>query len=167
MTDALFEDEKPDTRALAIYQAYPLHRARAAALKAIEKALEKVDFDTLMAAVVRWANSAEVAKHFRDGNHGMVKRCATWMHDECWDDEIPETAADKRKRQRDEMDACFERVKRMDRDKVEVAIATLKAQKPHAWGSWNYMDIEYGKGDDDVMRLCVRICQLVNSEPRP
>lgn len=81
-----------------------------------------------------------------------------------WPKFVGGTVADRRKRKRDEMDECFERVKRMDRDKVEVAMATLKAQKPHVWGSWNYMDIEHGKGNDDVMRLCVRICQLVNAE---
>lgn len=103
MTDTLFEDGKPprkrdepDPRALALYQAYPLHRARAAALTAIGKALKTVDFDVLMAGVKRWAESDEVAGYLMDGTPKFIKRCATWFRDECWDDEIPETPAQKR-----------------------------------------------------------------------
>lgn len=82
-----------------------------------------------------------------------------------WSKHVKGTAIDRRKRQRDEMDECFERVAKMERASVEVAIAKLKAEKPAAWGSYDYLDTQVGT--DDGKRLCVRICNLLDAEARP
>lgn len=128
-------------------------------------------------ATIYWAKAWELHKDVsatpvqveRVANGLRAKRwevtpCSIASH---WSEFVGGTAADKRKRKRDEMDECFERVRRMDQAKVEVALATLKRQKPHDWSSWDYMDIKHGIGNDDVARLCVQICQLFDAEPRP
>ena len=71
------------------YAAYPLHKARGAAVKAFTKAATKVDDpETLIAAAQKYRDHDErVAR-------GYIKNPATWLNQECWLDEpAPRTQA--------------------------------------------------------------------------
>ena len=172
MTDTLFQDEpKPKRRTSSIdnstpeaqlYLAYPRRKARASALSAIRKALKIVDYYTLMDAVVVYSKSVEVRRLITAGQQEFIPYPATWFNSQSWLDDVIETPATKRTRDRERMNRCFKRVKSMQRDVVEVAIAKIKAAKPHAWTSYDYLDTQ--QGTDDGKRLCVRVCELMDGE---
>lgn len=63
------------------YAAYPVHKARGAAVKAFAKAVAKVDDpQILIAAAKRYREDPQVAR-------GYGKHPATWLNAECWLDE--------------------------------------------------------------------------------
>lgn len=66
------------------YEAYPVHKARGAAVKAFAKAAKKTDPETLIAAAKRYRDDPQVIR-------GYAKHPATWLNQECWLDE-PSTA---------------------------------------------------------------------------
>lgn len=66
--------------ALELYEAYPLHKAKPAALRAITKALKKADKLTLLKAIA--AYRAECAR-----TQSKLAYPATWFNQERWGDE--------------------------------------------------------------------------------
>lgn len=62
------------------YAAYPVHKARGAAVKAFTKAAKKTDPETLIAAAKRYRDDPQVQR-------GYAKHPATWLNQECWLDE--------------------------------------------------------------------------------
>jgi hypothetical protein len=62
------------------YAAYPVHKARGAAVKAFTKAAKKTDAQTLIAAAKRYRDDPQVIR-------GYAKHPATWLNQECWLDE--------------------------------------------------------------------------------
>ena len=76
----------PDVQssALAIYQAYPLKVGKAAALKAIAKALRTVDQSTLTAAVQEFAKAVNT---WKDEDRKYVPQPATWFNQGRWEDD--------------------------------------------------------------------------------
>lgn len=62
------------------YTAYPVHKARGAAVGAYMKALKKTDPPTLLAAAKRYRDDPQVQR-------GFGKHPATWLNQECWLDE--------------------------------------------------------------------------------
>jgi hypothetical protein len=85
-TDTDTEEDKKSTpivplsQAEEIYQQYPKKANRPSALKAIEKALKKIDFDTLLAKTKAFANA-------RNGDLSFCKHPATWFNGECFNDD--------------------------------------------------------------------------------
>lgn len=75
------EAENP---ALAIYQAYPLKVGKAAALKAITKALKTVDSATLLAATQEFARAV---KGWKKEDAQYVQYPATWFNQGRWEDD--------------------------------------------------------------------------------
>ena len=71
---------------LAIYQAYPKKKARATALKAIEKALKTVSFKKLLAKTEAYAKHVEKLRGTEQWKY--VPHPATWFNGECWDDDF-------------------------------------------------------------------------------
>lgn len=74
------------------YAAYPIHKARGAAVKAFAKAAKKTDTQTLIAAAKRYRDDPQVIR-------GYAKHPATWLNQECWLDEIhahPQAAGEHR-----------------------------------------------------------------------
>lgn len=67
------------------YAAFPVHKARGAAIKAFTKAAKKADPETLIAAAKRYRDDAQVQR-------GYAKHPATWLNQECWLDEPADTA---------------------------------------------------------------------------
>jgi len=65
------------------YAAFPLRRARAAAVKAYAKAREKADAATILAGAKRYA----AARQGEDERY--TKHPATWLNGECWADDLP------------------------------------------------------------------------------
>lgn len=70
--------------ALAIYQAYPLKVGKAAALKAIAKALKTVDSATLLAATQEFARAV---KGWKKEDAQYVQHPATWFNQGRWEDD--------------------------------------------------------------------------------
>lgn len=66
-----------------IYQAYPRHEAKAAAKKAIAKALKKIEWDQLLEAVNAYAASPRV----RCSEIRFIPHPATWFNQERWRDD--------------------------------------------------------------------------------
>lgn len=62
------------------YAAYPVHKARGAAVKAYAKAAAKTAPEVLLAAAKRYADDDQVRR-------GYGKHPATWLNQECWLDE--------------------------------------------------------------------------------
>lgn len=62
------------------YAAYPLHKERAAAVKAFAKAAAKASPDDLIAAAKRYHDDPQVRR-------GYIKNPATWLNKGCWLDE--------------------------------------------------------------------------------
>lgn len=88
-------------QAVDIYDAYPRKVGRAAALKAIEKAMHKVPSDTLLqavrdyaAAVKTWAPTARYTAAGVD----TVPHAATWFNQERWTDDRSEWVKNAAKR---------------------------------------------------------------------
>lgn len=75
------------------YDAFPVHKARGAAVKAFTKAAKKADPETLIAAAKRYRDDPQVQR-------GYAKHPATWLNQECWLDEPADStpAADPRQR---------------------------------------------------------------------
>lgn len=74
-------DEHP--RFAEWYAAYPLHDKRPQAVKAFNKAIEKVeDAQILIDAAERYA------KYDRRVQAGFIKGPAVWLNNNCWDDDI-------------------------------------------------------------------------------
>lgn len=80
-------------QAVDIYDAYPRKVGRAAALKAIEKAMHKVPSDTLLQAVRDYATAvktwAPTARYTACGSD-TVPHPATWFNQERWTDDRSE-----------------------------------------------------------------------------
>ena len=62
------------------YDAYPVHKARGAAVRAFNKAVDKADPRTLIAAARLYRDDPQVRR-------GYGKHPATWLNAECWLDE--------------------------------------------------------------------------------
>lgn len=73
---------------LAIYQAYPKKVGRGAALRAIAKALTKVEFAVLLEAVQKFANSPAVTSKRGTPDWQFVPYPATWFNQERWADDV-------------------------------------------------------------------------------
>jgi hypothetical protein len=67
-----------------LYELYPRHVARGAAIKAIRQALKKVGYDVLREAVAAYAE----ARRGQDRN--FTPHPATWFNQERWDDDRTE-----------------------------------------------------------------------------
>jgi len=67
-----------------IYQAYPLKKSKANALKAIEKALTKIDYEPLLQIVQTYAK-ARTLPNGKCANY--TPHPATWFNGECWEDD--------------------------------------------------------------------------------
>jgi hypothetical protein len=80
-----------------LYQIYPLKKSRVSALKAIEKALTKVDFETIKTGIENYKLDLE-----RTGS--LIAHCSTWMNQERWEDdptpELPKVQHSKPQAQR-------------------------------------------------------------------
>ena len=77
-------------KAIAIYRAYPRKVGRAAAIKAISKALKKVSFDELLEAVEAYARSRiDEDGQFRD-DRKYTPHPSTWFNQERWADDREE-----------------------------------------------------------------------------
>lgn len=73
-----------------IYEAYPRHEGRGAALKAIEKAIKKVGDNALYTAVVAYAAAVKTwppTARFTVSGSDTVPHAATWMNQERWTDD--------------------------------------------------------------------------------
>ena len=84
MTKPLIEplEETINSQFEIFWKEYPRKKEKGDARKAFVKALEKVDFDTLLNAVKVYAKSVQgVEQRF-------VKHSATWLNKECWADEV-------------------------------------------------------------------------------
>lgn len=77
----LSEDEEKLT--LTLYEKFPKHVGRGAALKAIRRAQEKVEFEVLLVAVEKFAASC------RGKDPQFIPHPATWFNQERWLDEAP------------------------------------------------------------------------------
>jgi hypothetical protein len=73
-------------QALTIYQAYPKHKSKQAALRAIAKALKTVEYDTLLERTQTFAKSVESKKGTEDWQY--VPYPATWFNRGGWEDEV-------------------------------------------------------------------------------
>lgn len=82
----------PDITAADIYEAYPRHEGRGAAIKAIEKAMRTSDLSPsgLLNAVKEYATAVkawpQTARFTTDGR-SLVPLCSTWMNQERWTDD--------------------------------------------------------------------------------
>lgn len=74
------------TTPLDIYNAYPRHQGKLAALKAIEKALTIVDADTLLNAVREFDHAVKTTWDPVDRVR-FVPMPATWFNQGRWDDD--------------------------------------------------------------------------------
>ncbi|GAA0347716.1 helix-turn-helix domain-containing protein [Actinoallomurus spadix] len=72
------DDEHP--RFAEWYEAYPVHKARGAAVRAFNKAVQKADPRTLIAAARLYRDDPRVRR-------GYGKHPATWLNAECWLDD--------------------------------------------------------------------------------
>ena len=70
------KDEEPGSFA-EWYAAYPVHKARGAAVKAYANALNKTDPETLLAAAKLYRDEPQVKR-------GYGKHPATWLNQQCW-----------------------------------------------------------------------------------
>lgn len=156
-----YQNLSPDDPALVLYRLYPKHVAKIAALKAIKKALLTVTFETLKAGVLRYKNSKEVQDLIASGEQRFIMHAATWFNGGRWEDEIPETATDRREAKRAEMESCFARVQKMKRYVVEAAIEQLVIRNPHLRGMVRYEDTT--RDDDDGKRRCVSVCKIIDA----
>lgn len=75
-----------DDQVELIYRAYPRKVAKGAATKSIRKALTKVSFDALLAAVDEYARACKQTGKERD----FIPYPATWFNQERWDDDRTE-----------------------------------------------------------------------------
>jgi len=73
------------TQAAELYRLYPRHSKRAAALRAIAKALRSESYETLRAATAEYA--AAVALWPAADRPQYVPHPATWYNGECWLDD--------------------------------------------------------------------------------
>lgn len=84
----LTDDAQPT--AADIYEAYPRHEGRGAAIKAIEKAMKRVHPRVLMDAVEEYATAVkswpQTARFTPDGR-SLVPLCSTWMNQERYADD--------------------------------------------------------------------------------
>jgi hypothetical protein len=88
-------------KAEKIYAAYPRKVARGAAITAIAKALEKIDFAALLQAVEEYAAA-------RFGQQTcFTPHCATWMNQERWLDERDDWYETTRGREQERQDRNF------------------------------------------------------------
>lgn len=69
-----------------IYQAYPKHVGKKAAIKAILKALQEVDFGTLLSATQEYASSERVSTTEKR----FIPNPSTWFNQGCWEDDRSE-----------------------------------------------------------------------------
>ena len=135
----------PGFRSEVIYQAYPRKEGRGAALKAIAKALRKVDADELQAAVEEYARAVETWPAWergKDDGSGHEARDlrphpATWFNQERWlDDRTTWT------RKPAAVESTSDRIKRLAAEQAEA-----KAPKPAGYieqaGAGEIIDAEF------------------------
>jgi len=74
-----------DLIAAQIYNAYPKHVGRGAAIKAIKRAMDKVDADILIERVRKFSKIVEPKRGTPDWKY--IPHPCTWFNQERWEDE--------------------------------------------------------------------------------
>ena len=75
------------------YNKYPNKKSKNKALASFKKALKKVSFEKLMDGLENYLKEIEIKKTEKQ----YIKHPATWLNQECWDDEYENINADKNK----------------------------------------------------------------------
>ncbi len=71
---------------LTIYKAYPKHKARATAVKAIEKSLKKINYAQLLVKTKAYAKHVQPLRNTERWK--WIPHPTTWFNGECWDDDF-------------------------------------------------------------------------------
>ena len=80
-------NKQAEADALTLYEAYPIHKAKLAALKAIQKALRNTPLEVLLPKVQEYAASQDVQAKLSTPEETFIPRPATWFNAGSWMDE--------------------------------------------------------------------------------
>lgn len=95
-------DDVETQRAKQAEEIWEIWKPKKKAVKAkaaIAKALGKVEYAKLRAAVVAYMAGQYVQSRLGTENEGYIPLCATWMNGEEWNNEVAESPVERRKRQ--------------------------------------------------------------------